>query len=548
MRILVVDDDPINRFLLINMLEQQGYVDTYEAEDGRVAIELAKQIQPDLVLLDVVMPEIDGYEAAPILKRISGDIYLPIIFITALEDQTELARCLEVGGDDFVAKPFDKVILSAKIRAHSRTRILSQRAFEQNKQLSFYQSAVEREHRIVEHIFANALAIDDSLTSYIDYSLNPATTFNGDLFLMSTSPSGGMYFLLGDFTGHGLASSIGALPVSQGFNAMSKKGLSLMEMAETLNKTLLLLLPDDMFFAAIIVEVDASGQRIDVWNGGMPSLILQNADGEVIKHFYSRHMSLGILEPEDFAVTVERHQADYGDRLTCFSDGLVEIVNTEDVMLGDQGLENWLIAEPSISSKKIVEKAYEYLGSTESLDDLTIASYICQPLRGVNQDQSLSSIPLKLVNQLSADEIKTSEPISVLVNVLANQLSMFSFHSAFFTAFSELYNNALDHGILRLDSSLKDTEDGFFDYFNHRMEKLEALQEASIVITTEFKPKERRLYFQIKDSGQGFDDSQLSDIQDMEQSYGRGIPLVKALCESLEYSEGGTKVNAVFAL
>ena len=85
MRILVVDDDTLNRFLLVHMLEQQGYMDTFEAEDGAVAIKLVKRIKPDLVLLDVVMPEMDGYEVARRLKKLAGDIYLPIIFITAME-------------------------------------------------------------------------------------------------------------------------------------------------------------------------------------------------------------------------------------------------------------------------------------------------------------------------------------------------------------------------------------------------------------------------------------------------------------------------------
>ena len=133
MRILVVDDDEVIRYLLVYMLEQQGYMDIFEAEDGTVAIELAKRIKPDLVLLDVVMPEMDGYEVATKLKKLAGDIYLPIIFITSLDDEESLARCLEVGGDDFVAKPFDKVILAAKIRAHARTRLLSKKSYEQNK-------------------------------------------------------------------------------------------------------------------------------------------------------------------------------------------------------------------------------------------------------------------------------------------------------------------------------------------------------------------------------------------------------------------------------
>ena len=117
MRILIVDDESLNRFLLVHMLEEAGYTDCYEAESGHEAIQLAKKIKPDLVLLDIVMPDLDGFDVAPKLKKIAGDIYLPIIFITSLDDHESLVRCLEVGGDDFASKPFDKIILTAKIRA-----------------------------------------------------------------------------------------------------------------------------------------------------------------------------------------------------------------------------------------------------------------------------------------------------------------------------------------------------------------------------------------------------------------------------------------------
>ena len=183
MRILIVDDESLNRFLLAHMLEEAGYTDCYEAESGREAIQLANRIKPDLVLLDVLMPDMDGFEVAPVLKKMAGDIYLPIIFITALDDQASLARCLEVGGDDFASKPFDKVILTAKIRAHARTRLLSKKAHLQYKELTYFRNSVEREHAIVEHIFSNALTINESAKPYFDYRLAPASSFNGDLFL-----------------------------------------------------------------------------------------------------------------------------------------------------------------------------------------------------------------------------------------------------------------------------------------------------------------------------------------------------------------------------
>jgi DNA-binding response OmpR family regulator/anti-sigma regulatory factor (Ser/Thr protein kinase) len=548
MRILVVDDDTLNRFLLVHMLEQQGYTDTFEAEDGVVAIELAKRIEPDLVLLDVIMPEMDGYEVATMLKKMAGDIYLPVIFITALEDEKSLARCLEVGGDDFVSKPFDKVILAAKIRAHARTRLLSKKAYEQNKQLSFYRNAVEREHKIVEHIFTNALSVDKSFTRYLDYCLNPASDFNGDLFLASASPTGGMYFLIGDFTGHGLASAIGALPVSQAFQAMSKKGLSLMEMAETINQTLLMLLPDDMFFAAAIVEINNTGKQLDVWNGGMPSLLLQDPSGKIVKRFASRHMSLGILENHEFASEVERYEMQFGNRLVAFSDGVVELENEQNEMLGDEGIEKWLNDQPDINVEGFLSNATKYLGSKQRNDDITVVIFTSQPLEPVVNKGIASKVPLKIVIELDAKHIKSADPIVDLVSVVTNQLGLYGIHSELFTVLSELYNNALEHGVLELDSTLKQSDDGFFAYFTLREEKLSALESASIVISAEYRPDENALSIRIKDSGTGFKQDYMSKLENVEKSYGRGISLVKELCESVEYTNKGNTVDVVFKI
>jgi len=548
MRILVVDDDVVIRYLLVYMLEQQGYMDIFEAEDGTVAIELAKRIKPDLVLLDVVMPEMDGYEVATKLKKLAGDIYLPIIFITSLDDEESLARCLEVGGDDFVAKPFDKVILAAKIRAHARTRLLSKKSYEQNKQLSFYQNAIEREHKIVEHIFANALSVNKSFTRYLDYCLKPATNFNGDLLLASESPTGGMYFLIGDFTGHGLASAIGALPVSQAFQTMSKKGLSLREMAETINQTLLMLLPNDMFFAAAIVEINNTGKQIDIWNGGMPSLLLQNPSGKIVKRFASRHMSLGILESHEFESEVERYEMQFGDRLIAFSDGVVELENEQHIMLGDEGIEKWLNSQPDINVDGLINKTTEYLGSMQRNDDITLVIFTSQPFKSVKKKGDASKVPIKIVIELNAKHIKSTDPVIDLVNVVTNQLSLYGIHSVLFTVLSELYNNALEHGVLELDSELKQTDEGFFEYFTKREEKLLALDVASIVISAEYRPHENALAIRIQDSGKGFKQGCTPKLENIEKSFGRGILLVKELCESVEYTNRGNTVDVVFKI
>jgi CheY-like chemotaxis protein/anti-sigma regulatory factor (Ser/Thr protein kinase) len=541
MRILVVDDDSLTRFLLMHMLEEAGYTDCFEAECGQEAIQLAEKIKPDLVLLDVLMPDIDGYEVAPVLKKMSGDIYLPIIFITALDDQEDLAKCLEVGGDDFAPKPFDRTILIAKIRAHARTRLLSIRASYQNQELEYFRNGVEREHSIVEHIFSNALKRNKKASKFFDFRLAPASSFNGDLFLTEPSPSGGLCFLVGDFTGHGLASAIGALPVAKAFQAMAIKGVAIPEMAATINDTLLSLLPGDMFFAAIIGEINSDGTKLTIFNGGMPDMMVISPDGQVKKRFASLHMALGILDNIEFEDDSEHYEAQIGDRLLGYSDGVIELTNDEEKMLGEDAVMNWLQEEPSIEINALSQKLDTFRGKAEQLDDITLVSYTCQSLKELVLENQVSDIPFNIDITLDTDALRQLDPIPDIVSMVSSQKGTEGIRSDLSTVLSELYNNALDHGILLLDSMIKKEPDGFFDYFEQRMERLARLEDGEIRIQISLVPDERQLIVTLKNSGVGFNYDKVI-AGDETDCFGRGISLIREICDSIEYSDGGTRV------
>jgi adenylate cyclase len=123
--ILVVDDDRVNRTLLARTLTAQGH-EVACASNGREALEMLAADEPDIVLLDVVMPELDGMAA---LERIKADPRLrgvPVIMISALEDFDSVVRCIELGAEDYLQKPFDPVLLRARIRAGLDKRRLQQ--------------------------------------------------------------------------------------------------------------------------------------------------------------------------------------------------------------------------------------------------------------------------------------------------------------------------------------------------------------------------------------------------------------------------------------
>src|SRR5215212_1962900 len=123
--ILVVDDDRVNRTLLARTLEALGHR-VLTAADGSKALDLLQVEEPDIILLDIVMPVIDG---VTVLARIKGDPALravPVIMISALEDSDSVVRCIELGAEDYLQKPFDPVLLRARIRAGLDKRRLQQ--------------------------------------------------------------------------------------------------------------------------------------------------------------------------------------------------------------------------------------------------------------------------------------------------------------------------------------------------------------------------------------------------------------------------------------
>jgi len=115
-RVLVVDDDALNRRLLTSSLEREGH-STTAVEDGGSALAALAGSPFDLVLLDILMPGLDGIEVLERLKQDPALLHIPVIMISGVEDTESIARCIEAGAEDFLPKPFDPVILRARVNA-----------------------------------------------------------------------------------------------------------------------------------------------------------------------------------------------------------------------------------------------------------------------------------------------------------------------------------------------------------------------------------------------------------------------------------------------
>ena len=547
LNILVVVDLALNRRLLTVMLEQQGYR-VYTAENGLVALNLLEEHTIDIVLLDVIMPVMDGFETAAIIKERFSQVYLPIIFITSLEDEASFERCLAVGGDDFLHKPFQEVILNAKIKAHSRIRNLSQKAREQNLQLEYHQNQVEREHEIVEHIFNNALENQQSFPKHLDFHLSPAAMFNGDMFLVAQSPLGSLYCMLGDFTGHGLAAAVGALPASRVFYTMVSKGMSVSDIAAEINSVLGKLLPGHMFCAATIIELSSTGKSISAWLGGLPDTYIINQSGEVIRTLESQHMALGILEEDEFERALIHIEVEDTCRIVMATDGIIETTSPHDEYFGEHRFKKVLASKPAISTEQVLERVNKFARGNKQQDDLSLVLLNCLPMREPEQkSEPLSALPFNFSLSLNSKQIKSTDPVLEVVDVISKVAGLNAHRANIFLILSEAYNNALDHGVLGLDSEVKNQEDGFLIYYQQREEALANLTDALIIIDIRYCPEELALYFTVCDSGNGFSKEQANQ-QSLAREHGRGLCLLGEVASKVTFNSAGNQVEIYYQL
>ncbi len=229
-RVLIVDDNEESIELLKYFLGSTGYIIT-TAVDGQQALNAAVVDRPDIILLDIVLPVLDGYQVCERLKNDSRTFHIPIIMITALRDLKDKIRALDAGADDFISKPFDNIELVARVKSLLRIKYFHDELIKRNLRLERQKKALEQEDRLKQE-----------LTDLIVHDMkNPLSVIQGNLRMMHMLKESGQIEDEGKYTRRIERSSQGLLRLILNLldiSRLEQKSLSLRPVPLRLNDLL----------------------------------------------------------------------------------------------------------------------------------------------------------------------------------------------------------------------------------------------------------------------------------------------------------------------
>ncbi len=556
LKILLADHDAASRDTLRSLLEQEGYA-VVVADDGAAAVSAYMREHPDVVLVEAQLPEMDGYQVTEYIRELSGDSFVPVLLLYPLPDEEALNACLAHGGNDFLTKSSPPALIKAKLESFAQMRRLYHAVRSQRDELAQHNRWLKREYEIAEGVFAKVMHSSGLQAPNLKYLVSPQAIFNGDLLLAAYRPSGEMHLLLGDFTGHGLSAAIGTIPVADIFNGMTAKGYPIPEIVAEINQKLQRILPRGLFFAAALLELDTKNHKLSAWVGGVPDILIYGAQSKALSgRFASKSFPLGVIETDQLDCQVESMEVQTGDRIFLCTDGVSEARNPAGAMFSQARLEQCFARghEPAALFEHILMELEQFRGMQQQSDDVTLIEVTVDP--GVGNPQAaaeaLAPRPASAWSasfEFGCDSLKGYDPLPVMMQVLLETQRLHQHKQRIYMVLAELFLNALEHGLLRLNSTLKEGAGGFGAYYKEKEQRLSQLKEGAIKIQFQHTVKGAggQLTIRVEDSGPGFDfESRLQQGGEQQGAHGRGLMMIRTLCETLTYSGTGNIAEACY--
>lgn len=322
-KILVVDDDWRNRDLMSAFLEPLG-LDVLMAENGPAALKACLLEKPDLVLLDVMMPGMDGFEVARRLRGNPETFELPVVMVTALNQVGDRVAALEAGADDFLTKPVDRTELKARVLSLLKIKVY-------RDQINLNQARVAQELALASNLQKGLLPRRENLARLarrhglaISYGVRPAGEVCGDFLDVQRLEQGVVAVTLADCKGHGVSAGMMTMAVHALLHSLPDLGAQAGENLTLLAKNLSGVLPSRQFAAAAHFIYDPRSAVLSLARAGLPGPIFGHADPQSIREpGVAGAPPLGLVKGNT-PIGQREFQMAEGDRLVLYTDGFSE--------------------------------------------------------------------------------------------------------------------------------------------------------------------------------------------------------------------------------
>lgn len=389
-RILIVDDQMANVRLLEGMLRIAGYASVESTTDPYQVCELHRKNRYALILLDLQMPGMDGFQVMEGLKEIEADGYLPVLVITAQPDHK--LRALEAGAKDFVGKPFDLAELRARVHNILEVRLLHLEAKQYSKVLEETVRELERSREIIrlktleekeqaERELALAQETQESLLprflpqfeNYRIHAYNCPTRYvGGDFYDFLQLSSGEWMGVLADVSGKGMSAALLSSMVLGALSMEFRAGAPPQEALSKVNQLLCEKSLPSQFVTLFLFLLSPSGTGQFVSAGHNPAYLFRSATGKIERLISDAHF-LGMFDSATYPSRTFR--LDKGDILVVYSDGLTDAQNPREELFGAERLLEIIRREAPSGSQALEQKFLkaieEFTQGMPQTDDIT---------------------------------------------------------------------------------------------------------------------------------------------------------------------------------
>jgi len=370
--ILIVEDNPASLEIMQVRLEASDYR-VITATDGEEGLAKAQSSLPDLILLDVMMPKMDGLEVCRRLKNNDSLPFMPIIMVTAKTDTKDVIAGLEAGGDEYLTKPVDHGSLVARVKSMLRIKELHDTVIAQSTQLENQLKTASK----IQTLFWPELPTPEGGIRTWAVS-QPASYVGGDFYDAIILPDKSVLAYVADVSGKGVAAALIMAAVSTKIRAEASLQQNLNLILRAVNDSMYELASTEGYFATmLLLKYWPRMKKIEMIRAGHINPVLVSPTG-VREISGLKGVSLGVMEEVDYELAELVLEA--GESLLLFSDGVTEAENERVEQFGYQRLIDHLSTSKSFPhGEGLLESIREWRGQAVVNDDLTIFEIGCDP-------------------------------------------------------------------------------------------------------------------------------------------------------------------------